>query len=813
VIEKKKTAKTKLGFNKPLPLLTIAVLTAITVIILASGYLSYSTWVIDEETDQLQKLSQIQAQQQAASVEIFFKEHQQHLNLFAARSSMTTIAQSADSNAIRTAISSLKRAFKQASSVRVFSLDRKERLGGSQQTSLSFTELDMINRAERGLAVDPEAIQNGKQWQLLVIAPIQVRQTESASADTDSSINGTLLITLPAKLLFDKIASNAPELGQTRLLRRTLTRPALIQSIGQGGAGAEQQADVGNSDWLVQFSPSNTLAQQAQQSRLAVLLPHLIIGLLLLGGGYTVSGKFDPVRRTSRPTTQTGTSSNSEDDHTPYGAQDILDLQLSDEDADLLALEESDDILDDSGGDTPAPLNLPEQVFRAYDIRGLAGEELSPELVLQIGQAIGSEALAAGEKSVFVARDGRTHSPEISDQLIEGILSSGCNAINIGAVPTPLLYFACAEFPDSNSGVMVTASHNPAAYNGFKIVIDGKTLAGDEILQIKSRIMRGDVYTGAGEEISQQVVPDYIDRIFSDVALAGDVKLVIDAGNGITGDVAPLLFEELGCEVIPLYCDVDGNFPNHAPDPTNAANLQDLIREVQAQGADLGVAFDGDGDRLMVVTPAGNIIWADRLLMLFAKDIVSRNPGADVIFDVKCTRELNGLVSNYGGRPIMWKSGHSHMKAKMQETGALLGGEQSGHIFIKDRWYGFDDGMYAAARLLEIMTLRDQDLESLFESFPTLPATPELKIPVPDTEKFNIVEQLIQQGEFKNGKAITIDGLRVEFARGWGLVRASNTSAALTLRFEAEEPDIIKQMQELFKRELLKVNSSLQIPF
>jgi len=813
VIEKKKTAKTKLGFNKPLPLLTIAVLTAITVIILASGYLSYSTWVIDEETDQLQKLSQIQAQQQAASVEIFFKEHQQHLNLFAARSSMTTIAQSADSNAIRTAISSLKRAFKQASSVRVFSLDRKERLGGSQQTSLSFTELDMINRAERGLAVDPEAIQNGKQWQLLVIAPIQVRQTESASADTDSSINGTLLITLPAKLLFDKIASNAPELGQTRLLRRTLTRPALIQSIGQGGAGAEQQADVGNSDWLVQFSPSNTLAQQAQQSRLAVLLPHLIIGLLLLGGGYTVSGKFDPVRRTSRPTTQTGTSSNSEDDHTPYGAQDILDLQLSDEDADLLALEESDDILDDSGGDTPAPLNLPEQVFRAYDIRGLAGEELSPELVLQIGQAIGSEALAAGEKSVFVARDGRTHSPEISDRLIEGILSSGCNAINIGAVPTPLLYFACAEFPDSNSGVMVTASHNPAAYNGFKIVIDGKTLAGDEILQIKSRIMRGDVYTGAGEEISQQVVPDYIDRIFSDVALAGDVKLVIDAGNGITGDVAPLLFEELGCEVIPLYCDVDGNFPNHAPDPTNAANLQDLIREVQAQGADLGVAFDGDGDRLMVVTPAGNIIWADRLLMLFAKDIVSRNPGADVIFDVKCTRELNGLVSNYGGRPIMWKSGHSHMKAKMQETGALLGGEQSGHIFIKDRWYGFDDGMYAAARLLEIMTLRDQDLESLFESFPTLPATPELKIPVPDTEKFNIVEQLIQQGEFKNGKAITIDGLRVEFARGWGLVRASNTSAALTLRFEAEEPDIIKQMQELFKRELLKVNSSLQIPF
>jgi len=810
VIEKKKTAKTKSGPRKPLPILTISVLAAIAIILSVSGYLSYGTWVIDKQTDQLQQLSQLQAQQQAASIEVFFQEQQQHLNLFAARSSMTTIANSADSNAVRTAVSSLKRAFKEASSVRVFSLDREERLSGNQQTDLSFTELDMINRAERGLVVAPEAIRSGKLWQLLIIAPIQARPIENTPA---SAIQGTLLITLPAELLFKKVASSSPELGQTRLLRRTLTKPALIQAISQGGAGAEQQADVGSSEWLVQFSPSPVLAQQAQQSLLPVLLPHLIIGLLLLVSGYWASGKFDPVRQPPKSSPQMGDHGSDEGDRAPYDEQDILELQLSDEDADLLALEESDDILVESDSVAPSQLNLPEQVFRAYDIRGLAGEELSPELVLQIGQAIGSEALTAGESSVFVARDGRTHSPEISEQLIAGILSSGCNAINIGAVPTPLLYFACAEFPDSNSGVMVTASHNPAAYNGFKIVINGKALAGDEILQIKSRIIRGDLHTGAGEEVSQQVVPDYIDRIFSDVALAGDVKLVIDAGNGIAGDVAPLLFEELGCEVIPLYCEVDGNFPNHAPDPTDAANLQDLIREVQTQGADLGVAFDGDADRLMVVTAAGNIIWADRLLMLFAKDIVSRNPGADVIFDVKCTRELNGLVSNYGGRPIMWKTGHSHMKAKMQETGALLGGEQSGHIFIKDRWYGFDDGMYAAARLLEIMTLRDQDLESLFEGFPTLPATPELKISVPDTEKFNIVEQLVQQGEFQNGKATTIDGLRVDFARGWGLVRASNTSAALTLRFEAEEQVIIKQMQELFKRELLKVNSSLQIPF
>jgi phosphomannomutase/phosphoglucomutase len=297
------------------------------------------------------------------------------------------------------------------------------------------------------------------------------------------------------------------------------------------------------------------------------------------------------------------------------------------------------------------------------------------------------------------------------------------------------------------------------------------------------------------------------------VALAGDVKLVIDAGNGITGEVAPLLFEELGCDVEPLYCNVDGNFPNHDPDPTVEENLSDLIEAVKTSGADLGLALDGDGDRLVIVTPGGQIIWPDRLLMLFAKDIVSRNPGADVLFDVKCTRELNSLVSSYGGRPIMWKTGHSQMKTKMQETGALIGGELSGHIFIKDRWYGFDDGMYACARLLEIMTLRDQDIDSLFDGFPALPSTPELRVPIAEDRKFAVVQELISNGNFQNGKPITLDGLRVDFAKGWGLVRASNTSAALTLRFEAETEAVLEQVQQLFKRELLKIDSELDLPF
>jgi phosphomannomutase/phosphoglucomutase len=456
---------------------------------------------------------------------------------------------------------------------------------------------------------------------------------------------------------------------------------------------------------------------------------------------------------------------------------------------------------------------VPDNIFRAYDIRGIVGSEITPELSRLIGQAIGSEAIAQGESAIFVARDGRTHGPELSAALVEGLASSGCDVIDLGAVPTPLLYFATCEEPDSNSGVMLTASHNPADYNGFKVVINGVTLADDDIQALRSRIERNDLDSGQGEIQQRDILPAYIERIFSDVALAGEVKLVIDAGNGITGNVAPQLFEELGCEVIPLYCEVDGSFPNHEADPSREENLADLIAKVKETDADLGIALDGDGDRIGVVTASGQIIWPDRLLMLFAKDIVTGHPGCDVIFDVKSTRELNNLVTSYGGRPIMWKTGHSHMKAKMQETGALLGGELSGHIFIKERWYGFDDGMYAGTRLLEIMTLRDQSLDDIFASFPVLPATPELKIEVPEESKFSLIEKLAKQADFSSGKITTLDGIRVDFAKGWGLVRASNTSPCLTLRFEGETEQVVEHLQQVFKRELLKIDSNLRFPF
>jgi phosphomannomutase/phosphoglucomutase len=373
--------------------------------------------------------------------------------------------------------------------------------------------------------------------------------------------------------------------------------------------------------------------------------------------------------------------------------------------------------------------------------------------------------------------------------------------------------FATHTIPGARSGIMVTASHNQAGDNGFKMVIDGHTLASEDIQRIRERVQSGAFSEGEGEYSEKEIIDEYIEHIVSDIVLAGSYKVVLDCANGVAGEVAPRLLEELGCDVIPLYCDVDGNFPNHAPDPSVLANLDDLVAAVRSEGADLGVAFDGDGDRLAVVSASGEIILPDSLLMLFARDVVSRNPGTDIIFDVKSTRRLNALISSCGGRPVMWKSGHSHIKNKMLETGAMLGGELSGHIFFKERWFGFDDGIYSAARLLEIMSIRDQDLDTIFASLPTAASTPEIRIAVPEDIKFSIIRKLEEAGEWGNGKVTSIDGVRVDFAKGWGLVRASNTAAELTLRFEADDNDALMTVQHVFKQQLQLVDSSLQLPF
>ncbi|NIB39547.1 phosphomannomutase/phosphoglucomutase [Pseudomaricurvus alkylphenolicus] len=802
--------------TRRLPLVTILCLLLVVSLVIGSGLWSYDRWIIKEQDQRLRDLTAQQAQQRASDVAIYLKQQQKQLAQFAKRGSLRQGLQNNDQQLLQSLSQSLGSAFDQLMSIRVLDLRRNNLLSGTPGP-LSFTELDMINRAEQGKAVPPEALRKDKGWSLLLIAPV--------IADGSEEPIGTLLLTLTTDDLFKRIAAMQPGLGQTQLYRSAKLKPLLIYQSGEGNKALSATSSISDSVWQIQFSPSRKLADQVAMSPVLLLTAHALVGAILLALGYWLTGRVDPARQPlppSRPAAAPKPKAEAVPEQTAaeenisnpiYQEQDILDIQLAEEDEGLLGLEERERPQAAVASSPPVTENLPAHIFRAYDIRGIAETEITPTLARKVGTALGSMALDAGESCMFVARDGRLHSPELTDELVSGILSSGCNAINLGAVPTPLMYFATCELPESSSGVMVTASHNSGEYNGFKMVIAGKTLLDDGVLAVKSRIEQGELRSGQGEESSQQVIPEYIDRVFSDVALAGDVKLVIDAGNGITGEVAPLLFEELGCDVEPLYCNVDGNFPNHDPDPTVEENLSDLIEAVKTSGADLGLALDGDGDRLVIVTPGGQIIWPDRLLMLFAKDIVSRNPGADVLFDVKCTRELNSLVSSYGGRPIMWKTGHSQMKTKMQETGALIGGELSGHIFIKDRWYGFDDGMYACARLLEIMTLRDQDIDSLFDGFPALPSTPELRVPIAEDRKFAVVQELISNGNFQNGKPITLDGLRVDFAKGWGLVRASNTSAALTLRFEAETEAVLEQVQQLFKRELLKIDSELDLPF
>ena len=386
------------------------------------------------------------------------------------------------------------------------------------------------------------------------------------------------------------------------------------------------------------------------------------------------------------------------------------------------------------------------------------------------------------------------------------------NVIDVGMVPTPVVYFGAYQLR-TGCCVSVTGSHNPPDYNGFKIVIAGDTLANESISALHTRIRQGDLASGVGSHEQQDILERYFRQIRDDIAIAKDMKVVVDCGNGVAGVIAPRLIEALGCTVIPLYCEVDGNFPNHHPDPGKLENLQDLIARVKQEDADLGIAFDGDGDRLGVVTNQGNMIYSDRLMMVFAKDVVSRNPGADVIYDVKCTRRLGALISSYGGRPVMWKTGHSLIKKKMKETGALLAGEMSGHIFFKERWFGFDDGIYSAARLLEILSLESRDADQIFSAFPSGLSTPEINITVTDENKFGLIERLQNEGQWGEANLTLLDGVRVDYAKGWGLIRASNTTPVLVLRFEADTKDELERIQNVFRSQLQRVAPDLNLHF
>ena len=726
----------------------------------------------------------------------------------------------------------------------------------SSEPTLGFSGLDLARRAETGQRLFPDAFPRSGQWYLQMSTPVRNPQSRA--------VTGSVLVVFDAARLQPLMAGVNPALGgEFSLVQSVNGSTRNIVSRGSGN-GPTYERDLVNPDWKLRYTPASEPAPLFSGTLAIVfaLVPALVAAIIVwvvLGsaqrglrqdvtaliqwthkvfGGERVKPpalKWDMVASTAevlhrlaqmvekrvakagesaRPKPGSRPPSQSTADEPLFQDKDVLDIDMLDGDDDVLGFGGSDgldDTLDVEEVSLPEA-EVSDTIFRAYDIRGIVGDTLTADIVTVIGRAIGSEAIERGVDSLCIGYDGRHSSPDLADALARGVMATGCNVIHVGAVPTPVLYFATHEL-DNGSGVMVTGSHNPANYNGLKIMLGGETLHGEAIQKLLERIRTGDFAIGQGSQSSEDVRRAYLDRIVGDIAVAAPLKVVLDAGNGIAGELAPLLIEELGCEVIPLYCEVDGSFPNHHPDPGKPENLADLIECVKAEGADIGLAFDGDGDRLGVVTNTGKIIWPDRLLMLFARDVVSRNPGADVLYDVKCSRRLAGVISEAGGRPIMWKTGHSLMKAKMKESGALLAGEMSGHIFFGERWMGFDDGLYSAARLLEILGVEDRHCDEVFEDFPEDISTPELNVEVSDETKFPLIEKLSREGDFGDGNISTIDGIRVEFTDGWGLCRASNTTPVLVLRFEAETEEALERIKAVFREQLQKAAPDLVADF
>ncbi|MCY1203086.1 MAG: phosphomannomutase/phosphoglucomutase [Achromobacter veterisilvae] len=462
------------------------------------------------------------------------------------------------------------------------------------------------------------------------------------------------------------------------------------------------------------------------------------------------------------------------------------------------------------GWDTPQILDA---VFKAYDIRGTVPDEIDARFAHSLGMAAGARAREQGARSMVVGRDGRLSSVELAAALQAGLRSAGMHVIDIGMATTPMVYFA-ARLMDTGSGIAVTGSHNPPAHNGFKIVLDGASLYGEGITALRDA-MRQPIESAsvAGGRTQMQIMPCYAARLMGDIRMARPMKIAIDCGNGVAGAVAPSLFRALGCEVTELFCEVDGSFPGHHPDPADPQNLQDLIYCLRYSDCEVGLAFDGDGDRLGVVTKSGQIIWPDRQLILFARDVLSRNPGAEILYDVKCSRHVARAVTEAGGKPTMCRTGHSLIKARMRETGALLAGEMSGHIFFKERWYGFDDGIYAAARLLEILSAAP-DPSALLENLPQSCATPEIKLGTAEGEQFDLVEALRAQGEFPGAVSISnLDGVRVDYADGFGLARPSNTTPTVVLRFEGDTVAALARIEEDFRNAFRRIAPHVRLPF
>ena len=724
-------------------------------------------------------------------------------------------------------------------------------------TPITFSALDIIKRAESQPYAGPEAFKMGQKIVIYVARPIT----------QDGTISGVLFMALSMNYFLGPVQVFDPSVGKLVLQQRFETAPDVdILQYGHDVESSEPPIirQLKSINWRLAFTASHS-GSTSLLSWHMLILPFSVALAIILGTAFLGFGRLframdqdgitfmdetsrllrgrapgidayklnlfqalaentrkiarakSPQKRVTKrekrkfkfdtPATQSNTAPEEDELDKPSVIKDnsdeFLEVRRITTDEGNFGIEVTEDTSPKGMG-----LNLEAEIFRAYDIRGIVTTNLTSDVVYWIGRAFAAEAKDADQKRVAVGRDGRLSSPELSTSLIKGLNEGGVDVLDIGMVPTPLLYYATHAL-NTGTGIMITGSHNPPDYNGLKMVLAGVTLAEERIQTLRERIENDDLPQGEGSTEVIEIVDNYVDRVVGDIVLGQPPKVVIDCGNGVAGAVAPQLLRELGCEVIELYCDVDGNFPNHHPDPAEMENLADLITVVEAENADLGLAFDGDGDRLGVITNKGGVVWPDKLLMLFSRDIVGRNPGSDIIYDVKCSRHLNTLISEYGGRPIMCKTGHSHIKAKIIETGALLGGEFSGHICFAERWYGFDDALYSAARLLEITSGETKTVEELFDEFPTTFMTPELKIHTTEARKTEIMQLLSSKGDFGDGTVTTIDGIRVDYSDGWGLIRQSNTSPVLTLRFEADGQSSLDRIQNIFQTELHKLDSEL----
>lgn len=628
-------------------------------------------------------------------------------------------------------------------------------------------------------------------WQLVMAAPI---------AETGQT-RGAMLVTLPVTALAHAVSFDTAR-AQTTLLQQVQGAPP--QSILALGAGDRPPVVVpvpGISAWQISVRLSESAAQEHRIPGLAfavTLLPWLVAVAALVVVCRRLLRAAVPTAipepaSTAPPTRRTAVITSSErtaDAPAPAAAAEPQPSPESETPAVLpaagLVMEREDE-------------RYSAVVFRDYDIRGASASQITPAFAEALGKALGSLVQERGVGSVAVGRDGRISSPALCGALIEGLIAAGCDVVDVGMVPTPVLSFAAARLPSIAAAVMVTASHNPAGDNGFKILLGTEMLQGAALQDLHRRMLAEDWHSGTGTQSITDVRESYLQAVIGDIATRTPLSVVVDCGNGVAGDLAPRLLEALGCNPIPLYCEVDGSFPNHPPDPLCPANLEDLRKAVVGTGADLGIALDGDGDRLVAVSGSGRVVWPDELLMIFARDILPGHPGAHIVFDVKSTRRLTGLVSGYGGQPVMCRTGHSHIRSRVAELKAPLGGEFSGHIFFGDRWIGCDDGLYAAARLIEILSLREQSLDSVLAAFETSVATAEIRVPVSEADKFPLIERVRAAAAFADAEIDTLDGVRVEFAGGWGLVRASNTEAAVSLRFEADDAGQLDAIRQRFR--------------